>query len=557
MPEATQPPSTESDASERFSLGNGVTARIIKRDAFDANNPEDRVIKEYVDFASKQIADPFENEYSLGGTAGGDFVIVQPAYSPLELMKLPLQNNILLQCISAMVTNVESFGYSLVFLGKEEEKNSEQAKAERLFCENLLDRANEEESMTEVRKKVRLDLEVVGYSFMEVCRNSTTKNVNLVTHVPAFSMRMTKLDTEFTTVSAYLPRDGQLEKVTFRKRFRRFVQMVGTRRVYFKELGDPRKIDPKTGRVDENLKPHEEATEVIMFSLYWGGDLYGLPRYINQLPALLGSRQSELTNLQFFSDNCIPAMVVMVSGGFLTEQSVLALKQAFAVKGRDSMNRVLILEAQSPENRQIVEGDNKAVPKMEMKPMTAERQNDALFQEYDKNNRDKVRCAFRLPPLILGDSADYTKATADASVDMAEKQVFAPERDVIDGILNTKILTRQGKPLKYWRMRANASRTISTEFALSTIDMLSKAGAMTPNSSIELFNQMFSTNRPPIEEDWADFPFELIKLMVQNGKLYLNDEGYLEVAKDAGVTPENNAKAGTAGGGAKTDVTGK
>ena len=41
-----------------------------------------------------------------------------------------------------------------------------------------------------------------------------------------------------------------------------------------------------------------------------------------------------------------------------------------------------------------------------------------------KNNRDKIRSAFRLHPIYTGESQDYTRATADTARQVTEEQVF-------------------------------------------------------------------------------------------------------------------------------------
>lgn len=60
--------------------------------------------------------------------------------------------------------------------------------------------------------------------------------------------------------------------------------------------------------------------------------------------------------------------------------------------------------------------------------------------EYDQKSRDKLRSAFRLPPLYTGEAQDYNKATADTARKITEEQVFQPERKLITGKLNALFL---------------------------------------------------------------------------------------------------------------------
>ena len=185
------------------------------------------------------------------------------------------------------------------------------------------------------------------------------------------------------------------------------------------------------------------------------------------------------------------------------------------------MNRVAVIEAQPHPDfaAGTVEGATPS-PKMELKPLTGERQSDALFGEYDKANQEKVRSAFRLPPIFLGRADDYTRATAEASLDTAESQVFAPERDKFDTVMNLRILTdADGKPPALWHFRSNPARITNPENIVETLDKLELSGAMTPNQAISLANELFGKARKHIKEAWGDLPFSLILEMVKAGKI--------------------------------------
>ncbi len=67
-------------------------------------------------------------------------------------------------------------------------------------------------------------------------------------------------------------------------------------------------------------------------------------------------------------------------------------------------------------------------------------QNDALFLEYDEKSRNKLRSAFRLPPLYTGEAQEYNRATADTARKITEEQVFQPERKTLVNKLNTLLL---------------------------------------------------------------------------------------------------------------------
>jgi len=390
--------------SARVTLFGGVAKASDKEDS-----PLYAALKTY---ESTQIADPFSQSYQVSSPLGVNSVIAPP-FNPYALMRLPNENNTLRQCIDAMVINIEAMGHRFEYVGPEGGEESKEAQAELTRLEALTAQPNGEYGLLEFRERVRRDLETFGYRYIEICRGTFNRQIVSIYHVPAHSMRLTGMDNEETEVSIWLPRDGKMVMQKIKRRFRRYVQEVGSHRTYFKEYGDPRPISSKTGQITPGAAAEDMATEIHFGTLYTPGNLYGLPRWINQLPAVLGSRESEMTNLSFFRDNAIPAMAIMVSGGHLTADSIDEIEEHInAVRGRQSSHRVMVLEAEGSEK---AAGPDKSIsaPKVEMKSMLHDRQNDALFQEYDKNNQTKVRSSFRIPPIFIGRSEDMTYACYD------------------------------------------------------------------------------------------------------------------------------------------------
>ncbi len=111
------------------------------------------------------------------------------------------------------------------------------------------------------------------------------------------------------------------------------------------------------------------------------------------------------------------------------------------LKGKANFHKILILEADGAGT-----GDGGRA-KIELRPLTDAQQQDALFQVYDERNIDKVGSAFRLPRLLRGESKDFNRATAESALRFAEDQVFQPERDEFDFLINRKLLADMGTPL--------------------------------------------------------------------------------------------------------------
>lgn len=495
-----------------------------------------------------QTADPYA-PYYCQMQPGGERQILEPEYNFLDLLVLPEMNSTLRPCIDAMVVNTALTGYSLEYIGPENKQDKERAQEEKQRILGLMEFPNGDEPYIHLREKLAKEYETIGWSIMEVVRD-TEGEVSSFHYIPAHSIRITTQDKEFTVVTSWRLVGGKYKSFTYRKRFRRYVQVInGNQKIFFKEFGDPRPILMENGDVAPSGTPVSElANELVINGIFVPGHIYPQPRYLPQIPAILGSREAELTNLHFFKDNAIPAMAILVSGGYLTEETVKSLRERWGKdKGRRMMNKVLIIEAQvDEETRELSDGPPDA-PKLDFKPLAQERQQDAQFLEYDKTNANKIRSSFRLPPIFIGLTEDYTRATATASLELAENQVFVPERIKFDSIFNTTILTTKGgKPPEFWRMRTNATKVVGATTLSETLTRLEKIGAITPNVAIELTKQMLNMDIEKIAGDWGDMPFEFTKTLLKNGNMDLEGNFLKESLKTkpepAGGKPKPTVK---------------
>lgn len=458
--------------------------------------------------------------------------ILDPDVDPIRLASVVEESNVLKQCISSYVVNIDSYGSVLEYIGAEGKRGKPKNTKELAKARALIDCPSPTTGMSliEIRKRFRQDLETYGNAYLEVSRRANGE-VTSIDHISAETMRITKTGHRLvnTTLTVLNPDTGKIEKRSVRRRFRRYVQEDPTnleRKIYFKEYGDPRKIDPATGYENNKLKVEDCATEVIHYSIYTPGRVYGNPRWLGVLPCLLGSRESELVNLNFFRDNAIPAMAVLISGGALTEESFQMIqKYMTAVRGKDAMNRVMVLEASSDDSNADLTHSQPA-PKIEMKPMISERQQDGLFKEYDDFNMLKIRSSFRLSPLHIGRSDDYNKASAAVAMQVVESQVFLPERNAFDDMFNSRIFSTLN--INNWRYRSMGP-TITDAGDISTLlKTVGAEGALTPNTVIAITNKLFDLKIEPVDQEWGDYPYSMIRDYISRGVVIKGVDEFME-----------------------------
>jgi PBSX family phage portal protein len=379
---------------------------------------------------ARQLEDDYVSYYSTQESHS----LIRPPYDMKRLEEMVQMNNALAPCISCMVTNVAGTGWEI-----ERADGEKMEDADEKVVQPAIDFFNEcapMMSFTTLSKETRYAMETLGNGYMEVIRILKDEIV-FIGPMESKMMRIARLQ-DPVEVEVKMMRGGK--EVTFKqyKRERRFAQKVGEQLVWFKEFGASRDLNRSTGewaKPGQRLPFNLRSTEVLLFTV--DPDVatpYGIPRWICQTPSVLGSRKAEEHNLEFFENGGIPPYLVIVQGGQLAEKTVEAVRQALNEKGAHA--RVQVIEAFSTS------GDLNGAANVQVKVerFGAERTNDAMFQQYDKDCELRVRRAFRLPEILLGKTDAMNFATAQAAYLVAEAQVFKPERDEFDERITSTLL---------------------------------------------------------------------------------------------------------------------
>ena len=484
---------------------------------------------------------------------------IEPPYDPEALCLLMEHSNSLRQNVDAYATNIDGFGHRFepaidfdaddadqrvgdtiylerlaardkgdlpadtVLLPTDEEvaerkrELQQLARIERARMESFFDFCCFDHSFVDLRRRTRQDLEVTGNAFWEVLRDGRGDIARLV-YVPSYSVRLLPLDTMPVEVEDRI----RISPVTFeqasaRRRLRRYLQIQGAETVYFKSFRDPRVVSRRTGRVFDDIEALLEAnpddgpaSELIHFAVHSPRSPYGVPRWVGTLLAVLGSRQMEEVNFLYFENKSVPPLALLVSGGRLSETSVPRIERFIEenLKGKNNFHKILILEAEGGGS-----GGDTTRAKIELKPLTDAQQQDALFQVYDERNIDKVGSAFRLPRMLRGESKDFNRATAESALRFAEDQVFQPERDEFDFLMNRQLLADMG--IRFWRFRSQTPVTRDPERMTTMVEKLVRVGVLTPEEGRFLAGDIFNREFRKIGDDWTKRPITLTLAGIQ------------------------------------------
>ncbi|BDG48786.1 phage portal protein [Parageobacillus sp. KH3-4] len=483
-----------------------------------------RVVKvEAPSTTTRQIyEDEFKNLYSDE--------VIEPPYNLKELKRIAEYSTILQQCVDAYRTNIVGFGlqpdYTFDINAKDvSEKVKKQAENEWVRLEEFIKYLHFDESAETILGYALEDREKTGNGFIEVLRDGLGRPAG-IEYIDCQNMRVCTYtvpeEVEFT-----ITENGVSKKIKRWKKFRRYVQMVNGKKVFFKEYGDPRVMNLTNGKFDENTPENLRATEVIHFKI--GSGTYGIPRWIGHIVSLYGARKAEELNYMYFKQGRHTPAAIIVENGMLSEQSFNQLQEYMnSIEGVENAHKFLLLEAEGIETTTDTGTDKPMPVKVQIKSLAEVLQQDALFLEYDQKTREKLRSAFRLPPLYTGEAHEYNRATADTARKITEEQVFQPERNFLANKLNTLFLP--ALELQHVKITLKGPDFRDPIEIAKVLTPFINAGAASPNDLRDLLGRVLGKT---LEEWPAEYnkPFQLLlkeqqstmPILMQKSKEQQND----------------------------------
>ncbi|MEB9454208.1 phage portal protein [Bacillus anthracis] len=425
--------------------------------------------------------------------------IIDPPYRIEDLQQIRENSTILGQCIDAYKRNIAGFGHEMQYKQNDVEETDEMKKEWSFVDTEIIPFFSFDKPFKEILEGAIDDRETTGNGYIEVIRNASNQPDQLANMLPQH-MRVTRKDEELQDVKYIV--NGK--SITRKKKFRRYVQIVDNNHIYFKEFGDPRFLNKKTGKFSKESFGGDNATEILHLKI--GNGPYGIPRWVSHVVHMVGARKAEELNLRYFKQGRHVPMAMIIKNGLLDDESEAALSEyATSIEGEENQHKFLLLQLKAGED----ESTGEPVPAdIEIKSLADILQNDALFLEYDDKSRQKVQSAFRLPDIYVGYSRDFNRATADAAREITEEQVFEPERNSLEFIINNILLLPY--ELKHVYVNLRKPEISNTEDMVKMLDVLSKYGGTTFNDLREVAAKVLNKDLEPFESEEASQPIALV-----------------------------------------------
>lgn len=431
----------------------------------------------------------------------GEWISKPQVFKGLE--NLVEGSSILPQCIRAYKNNIAGFGIGVRY--KEDIKETREMLEEYERAEKIIDLLNTDQDTKEVFEDIIEARETYGVAYVEVIRTLAGDVEQIEFIKDTASVEKTKPLLPYISATSYY----KGEAVERMKKFCKYKQTVGGNTVYFKEFGDPRVMDNRSGEYIEKgktLDAEYHANEIIEFAI--GTKPYGRVRWIGQVLGVDGSRSAEQLNNNYFKNGRHTPLMIMIKGGTLSEESFTKLENYMDdIKGENGQHAFLLLETESTEGRTGFEQQDR--PEIEVKNLASVLQKDELFQEYLENNRRRVQSSFQLPDLYTGYTTDFNRATAQTAMEVTEKQVFQPERLSLAWVINNKLLN--GYNFKYVEVFFRAPDITNPDDLAKMLGVVNAAGGLTPNKAKDILFKALGETSEDYEEDWGNTPLAYAK----------------------------------------------
>jgi len=312
---------------------------------------------------------------------------IQPPFYPPQMARLLEVNPTHAKCCFSKSRNVAGYGLEVVpHPDVDDPDESQRQVAEDFWFAGESDWqvgpvASERSTAADVLEMAWTDYEAIGWLSIELL-TATDGTPTGLAWVPAMTIRRRRDEPGY-------------------------VQLRRARLQYFGNAGDRYGddrtfVDSETGESGRSVP--NPANELIFkrnhSPLYTH---YGAPDIVPAIPTVQGDDAAREFNIDFFENNAVPRMAVIVEGGELTEGARKDIHDLLhGMKEED--HRTIVLEAEKllEETDQIQMDDDADDLKIRVEPLTVGINEDASFQDFRDRNEHEILKTHDVPPIEAG-----------------------------------------------------------------------------------------------------------------------------------------------------------
>ena len=365
-------------------------------------------------------------------------------------------------CVKQIAKDVIGQGYTIALREGMKENKDELARINNFIKNSGGDR---DETFEETLERGLIDWGCIGWWGWEVGRKESGKdkgNINGFWHVPAQTL--------------YVHKDHK-----------KYAQIRGDKKVWFKRFGEKDDIDLHTGRTvteereqeekdnpEDKDKKIERANELVFYRNYYPqSDYYGAPNILPSIGAVTGLISARDYNLAFFENYGVPAALIILKGRWDKASAKLICDFLdVEIKGSDNAHKTMAIHP-SKDSEFIFEKLS-----MEVK--------EGSFDKYQISLRDEVLVVYKMPPYRIGiaEVGSLGGSTASESTRIYAGSVVTPLEQVVERLVTDKLFV-EGLGVKNYTFNLNELDIRDLDAEAKRDRLYFEMGALTPNQILK------------------------------------------------------------------------
>lgn len=419
--------------------------------------------------------------------------IIQPPFDPAIMAELMELNITHAKSVFSKARNVGGYGLEIVKHPDVEEPDETQKEVARNFWFGSDSKwqvgpiGSERSTPADVLEMAWIDYEGIGWLSIEILTTMDGMPMGL-SYVPAMTVRLRKDKPGY----AQLKRGRVQYFGAAGDRYQGLTpeivsdgDAVTVRYEVSEDAGDRVLVDSETGDAGESVD--NPANELIFkrnhSPLYTN---YGAPDIAPGISTVRADDEAESYNIDFFENDGVPRMAIVVEGGQLTQGARTDIQNL--IHGmKDQPHRTIILEAEklleSKQDSFNLDGDEDDL-RIRLEPLTIGNTEDASFDNFRDRNEHEILKAHEVPPIEAGAIKSGAFSTdAEAQRKGYIETVIRPKQEAFEQLIYETVHAALGVTDWTIRLKNRGIDTRLSDAQVANARISASQGAMTINEA--------------------------------------------------------------------------
>jgi capsid portal protein len=400
-------------------------------------------------------------------------------------------------------------------------------------------------------RKQEHDRAILGWGGVQVNRGKITDTLGFgkPSHFGSFeacSAKYTKLQKTLVPVPVpVVMQDGRILWIEEMRRFRRIKVTSGGHTWYYKEYGDWRSMDARTGKYSTgnrhkaSLSPFQPGTykpgklpkgaspavEIAAWATSFPGSApYGISGWHSEMMSVAASSENTKLLLEYLKSGLHGVILAAANRPFEDASAQNAIETIDQLgRGRKGLGALIPInlipgDTSSGSQQNPFANDTTADRgRLILHELSTNLPSQVMDGQLSESLGKRFAHSERIPALLLGKSDSYNFATASAAWSTVNRLRFAPHHEERVHFLS-RVLVEMG--ITFWCISVESPEWNEKEPLGSTASIAGSQGGMSMNQATRLLSEVMDIDIKPAEDWWGEMPLSLVKAVLESPDVY-------------------------------------